>query len=76
MKSNNTNFKVGQEIKTIKYTDNKDIVKVRKIYDLKGNDVMFEGLSGWWMYKDTSNKPNTDSRKFFHKGDNQLIIIK
>ena len=49
--------KVGQEIKTIKYTDNKDIEKVRVISKIRYASkhvwrVKFEGLQGWWIYRE------------------------
>ena len=70
MKSIRKTFKEGQEINTIKYTDNKDIIKVRKISKLGYNNVKFEGLRGWWTFY--TNK----HRGAFYQGDNHLIIIK
>ncbi len=65
------NFKVGQEIETIKYTDNKDIVKVRVVGDVRRNQVKFEGLQGWWTFRDSA----MTNRKLFYKSHNQLEIV-
>lgn len=70
MKSIRKTFKEGQKINTIKYTDNKDIVKVRTISRVGFDNVKFEGLRGWWTYY--TNK----HQSAFYQGDNHLIIIK
>ena len=70
MNSIRKTFKEGQEINTIKYTDNKDIIKVRTISKLGYDNVKFEGLRGWWKFY--TNK----HRGGFYQGDNHLIIIK
>ena len=79
MKSNKAIFEVGQKINTIKYTDYKDIVKVRIVTDARGDEVQFGGLQGWWVYRDSTHNPNTDGRKYFSKrysySSHQLIVI-
>lgn len=63
-------FTEGQQINTIKYTDNKDITKVRTISRVGFETLKFEGLQGWWKYY--TNKHESG----FYKGDNHLQIIK
>lgn len=70
MKHLSNTFIEGQEINTIKYTDNKDIIKARAISKVGFEAVQFEGLRGWWKFY--TNKHESG----FYKGDNHLIIIK
>ena len=62
-------FEEGQEINTIKYTDYKDIVKIRTIKKVGYDEVKFYGLIGWWKYRVSPN------RAYFHQGDKQLERI-
>lgn len=70
-----SNFKVGQEIKTIKYTDNKDIEKVRVISKIRyaSKDVWrvkFEGLQGWWTYRELRH-----GKVFYNSHNGRLEIV-
>ena len=70
MKHLSYTFTEGQKINTIKYTDNKDIIKVRAISKVGFDNVQFEGLRGSWKYYTSKHESG------FYQGDNHLIIIK
>jgi len=64
-------FTVGQEVNTLKYTDNGEIEKLRVFSKVGSDAVTFKGLKGSYRMSTSLNGDIV-----FYQGDVQLTVIK
>lgn len=64
-------FTEGQEINTLRITDNGEIQKLRVFSKVGSDEVTFKGLRGSFKIHKSYN-----GEIVFYQGDNQLTIIK